>query len=64
MSRLCWQISTVNRLVVSEYEVPIFLFCKSGGFFLKHPVQKKHIKSQNFPTQGEVAGGGPGLANI
>ena len=26
--------------------------------------KKKHIKSQNFPTQGEVAGGGPGLANI
>ena len=45
MNTLCSQISTPNRLVVSEYEVPKVLIRKCF-FFLKHPV----LESITFTT--------------
>ena len=37
MSTPCCQISTPNRLVVSEYEVPKVLVSRKWGFFIETP---------------------------
>ena len=49
MSTSCCQISTPNRFVVSEYEVPnVFLRIK-WGIFLVHPVLS--VRSQTLAAK-------------